>query len=133
MSIKISFIHYRNYITCIRVKWAVAFEEFDMVYLFWLPFSFHHHCQSLSIYKRPTLAKIWGRAAAPPGPPVSTGQCCNYFLGFQDFLIYLAKYFWSSSNFPNLITQQSFVKEFNFKINRFNFFSFVKVKRDHND
>ena len=39
-----------------------------MVYLFWILFSFHHHCQSLSIYKRPTLAKIWG-SAAPPAPP----------------------------------------------------------------
>ena len=58
MSIKISFMHYRNYITWTRVKWTVAFEEFDMVYLFWLLFSFHHHCQSLSICKRSTLAKI---------------------------------------------------------------------------
>ena len=59
MSIKISFMHYRNYITWTRVKWTVAFEEFDMVYLFWLLFSFQHHCQSLSICKRSTLAKIW--------------------------------------------------------------------------
>ena len=32
------------------------------------------------------------------------------FWGFQDFLIYLAKYFWSLLNSPNLITQQYFTK-----------------------
>ena len=58
MSIKISFLHYRNYITWTRVKSAVAFEEFDMVYLLWLVFSFHYQCQSFSIRKMSTLAKI---------------------------------------------------------------------------
>ena len=68
MSIKISFMHYRNYITRTRVKSAVAFEEFDLVYLLWLFFSFRYHCQSFSIYKRSTLAKIWMGAAALPSP-----------------------------------------------------------------
>ena len=54
MSIKTSFMHYRNYITWTRVKAAVAFEEFDIVYLFWLLFSLHYHCQSLPIFKRST-------------------------------------------------------------------------------
>ena len=45
MSIKVSFIHYRNCITWTKVKLTVVFEEFDMVYVFWLPFSFHYHCQ----------------------------------------------------------------------------------------
>ena len=45
MSIKISFIHHRNCITWTRVKLLVVFEEFDMVYAFWLIFSFHCHCQ----------------------------------------------------------------------------------------
>ena len=45
MSIKISFMHYRNYITWKRVKLSVVFEEFDMVYFFWLLFPFHYHCQ----------------------------------------------------------------------------------------
>ena len=81
-SIKISFIHYRNYITWTRVKWTVAFEEFDMVYLFWLLFSFHHHCQSLSICKRSTLAKIWGGAAPPPPSPLVS-------MGLKDICIYL--------------------------------------------
>ena len=54
MSIKTSFMHYRNCITWTRVKAAVAFEEFDIVYLFWLLFSLHHHCQSLPIFKRST-------------------------------------------------------------------------------
>ena len=27
----------------------------------------------------------------------------DYSLGFQDFLIYLVRYFWSLLNFPNLI------------------------------
>ena len=30
-SIKINFIHYRNYITWIRLKLPVVFEEFDLV------------------------------------------------------------------------------------------------------
>ena len=68
MSIKISFMHYRNYITWTRAKSAVAFEEFDMVYLLWLLFSFHYHCQSFSICKMPTLAKIWGDCSLPSPP-----------------------------------------------------------------
>ena len=32
------------------------------------------------------------------------------FLGFQDFLISLAKYFWSILNSPNLATQQCFAR-----------------------
>ena len=32
------------------------------------------------------------------------------FWGFQDFLIYLVKYFWSLLNCPNLIFQQFFVR-----------------------
>ena len=69
MSIKTSFTHYRNYITWTRVKSAVAFDEFDMIYLFWLLFSLHYHCQSLSIFKRSTLAKIWGGVHRPQLPP----------------------------------------------------------------
>ena len=34
MSIKITFMHYRNYITWARVKLPVIFEEFDTVYVF---------------------------------------------------------------------------------------------------
>ena len=45
MSIKISFMQYRNYITWTRVTLPVVFEEFDMVYIFWLLFSFHYCCQ----------------------------------------------------------------------------------------
>ena len=45
MSIKITFMHYRNYITWTRVKLLLVFEEFYMVYIFWLPFSFHLYCQ----------------------------------------------------------------------------------------
>ena len=44
-SIKISFMHYRNYITWTKVKLPVPFEEFDTVYIFWLFFPFHYHCQ----------------------------------------------------------------------------------------
>ena len=32
-------------------------------------------------------------------------NCCNYFLGFKDFLLYLAKQFWWLLNSHNLITQ----------------------------
>ena len=40
MSITISFMHYRNYITWTRVKLPVVFEEFDLVYVFWFLFFF---------------------------------------------------------------------------------------------
>ena len=40
MSIKIIFMHNRNYITWARVKLPVLFVEFDMVYIFWLFFLF---------------------------------------------------------------------------------------------
>ena len=45
MSMKISFMQYRNYITWTRVTLPVVFEEFDMFYIFWLLFTFHYHCQ----------------------------------------------------------------------------------------
>ena len=45
MSVKICFMHYRNYITWTRVKSPVAFDEFDMFFLFWPLFPFHYHCQ----------------------------------------------------------------------------------------
>ena len=45
MSIKISFMQYRNNITWTRVTLPVVFEEFDMVYIFWLVFTFHCHFQ----------------------------------------------------------------------------------------
>ena len=38
MSIKTSFMHYKNYITRTRVKLPVVFEEFDTVYIFWFLF-----------------------------------------------------------------------------------------------
>ena len=45
MSIKIRFMHYRNYIKWTRVKLLVVFDEFYMVYILWLLFSFHYYCQ----------------------------------------------------------------------------------------
>ena len=45
MAIKISFMHYRNYIIWTRITLPVVFEEFDMFYVFWLIFSFHYHGQ----------------------------------------------------------------------------------------
>ena len=71
MSIKISFMHYRSYITWTRVKSAVAFEEFGMGYLIWLLVSFHYHCQSFSICN--------------PPPPVSTGL--HQFIDIYNFEI----------------------------------------------
>ena len=50
---------------------------------------------------------------------------CNCFWGFQEFLIYLAKYFWSLLSSADLITQQCFAIAI--RIKQFNFFSFVKV------
>ena len=38
MTIKTSFVHYRNYIMWTRVKLPVVFLEFDMFYIFWLRF-----------------------------------------------------------------------------------------------
>ena len=72
MSIKISFIRYRNYITWTRVKLPVVFEEFDLVYVFWLRFSFHYHCQLVKDQlKQKSGGGGW--AAASPSPSVSTG------------------------------------------------------------
>ena len=62
MSIKISVMHYMKW-TSKRVMLPVVFEEFEMIYIFLLLFF---------LFKRSTLAKIWG-AGAPPAPPVSTG------------------------------------------------------------
>ena len=45
MSIKVSFIHYRNCITWTRVKLPVVFEEFGIVYVFGFLCSLHYHCQ----------------------------------------------------------------------------------------
>ena len=58
MSIKVSFIHYRNCITWTRIKLLVVFEEFDMVYDFWFLFSFHCHRQLVKVHPPP----------APPAP-----------------------------------------------------------------
>ena len=58
------------------VMLPVVFEEFEVAYIFLLLLFF---LLSLSIYIRPTLAKIWGGgwgggAAVPPVPrPASTG------------------------------------------------------------
>ena len=80
MSIKISFMHYRSYITWTRVKSAVAFEEFDMVYLIWLLVSFQYHCQSFSICKRSALAKIQGGCGLQPPPPPPVSTCLHQFI-----------------------------------------------------
>ena len=44
MSVKISFMHCKIYITWTRIKLPVVFEEFDMVY-FWLLLSVYYHFQ----------------------------------------------------------------------------------------
>ena len=88
MSIKISFMHYRNYITLTRVKSAVAFKEFDMVYLFWLLFQ-SILFQLLSICKGSTLAKIWGGRLQPPsliscyGPVFVSQYILIFFFMFE--------------------------------------------------
>ena len=64
MSIKISFMHYRNYITRTTVKLPVVFEEFDMVYFFFDNFIFS---LSMSIGKSSTLAKTTC-GCSPPHP-----------------------------------------------------------------
>ena len=62
MSIKISFMQYRNNITWTRVTLPVVFEKFVMVLHFLARFYFS---LSLSIGRRSTLAKIW-RGCSPP-------------------------------------------------------------------
>ena len=69
MSIKVSFILYRNCITWTRVQLPVVFEDFAIVYVFWLLFSFYYYYQ---LVKGQLQQKSWG-AAALPAPPVSTG------------------------------------------------------------
>ena len=73
MSIKIIFIHHRNCITGTRVKLLEVFEEFDMVYAFWLIFSFHYHCQFV---KGQLKQKSGGRGLQSPqllSPPPPHG------------------------------------------------------------
>ena len=77
MSIKVSFIHYRNCITWTRIKLLVVFEEFDMVYDFWLLFSFHCHRQLVKVHPPP-----------PPRPPVSTGLQNIYNVTYQKTSLY---------------------------------------------
>lgn len=62
MSIKFSFIHHKNCITWARVKLTVVFEEFNMVYVFWLAFSFHYHCQ----FAKGQLSQKSGGLQLPP-------------------------------------------------------------------
>ena len=75
MSIKISFMHYRNYITWTKVKSPLVFEEFDLV----CPFMAFFFSLSLSIYKNVNLSKypVGAEAAAPPAPPDFCGPATN--------------------------------------------------------
>ena len=66
MSIKISFMHYRNYITWTRVKSPLVFEEFDLVYPFVALLFFS---LSLSIYKNVNLSNY------PPQHPWFLRAC----------------------------------------------------------
>ena len=64
MSFKISFMHYRNNIMWARLKSPLAFEEFDMICIFCLLFSFHYHCQFV---KGQLKQKSTGAAAVSKG------------------------------------------------------------------
>ena len=44
----------------------VAFEEFEMIYIFCYFFYFHYHCQLVKVQLQ---QKSGGGAAAPPRPP----------------------------------------------------------------
>ena len=72
--IKISFIHYRNYITWTRVNIPVVFEEFDLVYVFWLLVSCNYHRQ---LVKGQLQLKSGGAAASPSQPPGLYGPVRN--------------------------------------------------------
>ena len=61
-NVKISFMHYLKWT---RVMLPGVFEEFEMVYIFSLFFSFHYHCQ----LAKGQLYQKAGGAAAPPVPP----------------------------------------------------------------
>ena len=80
-SMKISFMHYRNYIMWIRANLPVVFEEFGMACIFLVLFYFP---LLLSIGKRSSLTKMWGRLQ-PPSPPVSPSMrpLCNFYRKFQ--------------------------------------------------
>ena len=45
MSIKVSFMHHKNYVLWTRVKLPLVFEELDMVYISCFLFTFHYYCQ----------------------------------------------------------------------------------------
>ena len=63
MSIKISFMHYRNYITWTRVKWLLL--------------SFHHRCQSLSIWVN------FSKNPSPPPPGFYAPDKDSYFYSYK--------------------------------------------------
>ena len=77
VSIKISFMHYRNYITWTRVKLLVVFEELYMVYIF-DPLFFTIIVNWLKVNFSKNLGGGGGGGggggpAAPPLPPLLLG------------------------------------------------------------
>ena len=84
MLIKTSFMHFRNYITWTRVKLPEVFEEFDMVYIFWLLFFFP---LLLSVGKRSILIKIWGGCSSQPPWFLRACVFSSYsnIIAFQEF------------------------------------------------
>ena len=92
MSIKVSFMHHRNYITRTRVKLPVVFEELGMVYIFRLLFTFHYYCPLVKGQLQP---KSGGTAAPqPPTPHPRFLRACTYSLNLTEI-----KFLLTSSTF----------------------------------
>ena len=71
ISIKISFMHYMKRT---RVMLPAVFEEFKVVYIFLLLFSFHYHCQLVNSQ----LKQKSGRLQPPLPPARPTGLYIIY-------------------------------------------------------
>ena len=105
MSTKISFMHYRNHITWTRVMLPVVLEEFDIVYIFWLLFTFHYYCQLVKGHLYPKSGRgDCSPPAPPPPPPLSTALYMVGTLVFTRFVsnaIFLYHLKTSENKVPN--------------------------------
>ena len=82
MSIKISFMHFMKWT---RVMLPKVFQEFELVYVMFLFFSFHDHCQ---LVKDQLQQKSVGATAPPAPPPLSQFlRTCYWNILYAVFLL----------------------------------------------
>ena len=86
MSIKISFMHYMKWA---RVMLPAVFEEFDLVCIFTLFFSFQYHSQ---LVKGQLYQNSRGGGVSTPSPSPPPGfygpECSNLTIGISFWYLY---------------------------------------------